>query len=265
MHLPSAPRRLSPYVIPKTLPPAPRGRREVSPSHGPGSEAGTGDPRAASGAASGSVAERLLRSFVSRCRPFFRLYSSAVFSDFEQFPPPEITRRPVEDLILQMKALNIEKVSAAPSPDPPTRPCLPLSGVVGEDCPTPVGQLPFLTAGGPESSALWWLPSTRGSPPPRTLTSGPPVPCHATTRGGCLGQAARARPVRGGPSVSSGPRPVTLPLSRRGASPRSHRQPLPTPLSGPGTHRPLSVSVASSIVAISCEWSCAICSSVTGF
>lgn len=46
--------------------------------------------------------------------PYFsplRLYSSAVFGDFEQFPPPEITRRPVEDLILQMKALNIEKVS----------------------------------------------------------------------------------------------------------------------------------------------------------
>lgn len=46
--------------------------------------------------------------------PYFsplRLYSSAVFGDFEQFPPPEITRRPVEDLILQMKALSIEKVS----------------------------------------------------------------------------------------------------------------------------------------------------------
>lgn len=49
-----------------------------------------------------------------RSDPYFsplRLYSSAVFGDFEQFPPPEITRRPVEDLILQMKALNIEKVS----------------------------------------------------------------------------------------------------------------------------------------------------------
>lgn len=45
-----------------------------------------------------------------------RLYSSAVFGDFEQFPLPEISRRPVEDLILQMKALNIEKVSGGPSP-----------------------------------------------------------------------------------------------------------------------------------------------------
>ena len=33
-----------------------------------------------------------------------RLYSSAVFhNEFEQFSPPEITRRPVDDLVLQMK------------------------------------------------------------------------------------------------------------------------------------------------------------------
>ncbi|KAM5199449.1 putative ATP-dependent RNA helicase DHX37 isoform 2-T2 [Hipposideros larvatus] len=50
----------------------------------------------------------------------YRLYSSAVFSDFDQFPPPEITRRPVEDLILQMKALNIEKVINFPFPTPPS-------------------------------------------------------------------------------------------------------------------------------------------------
>ncbi|KAL7976010.1 hypothetical protein Chor_008219 [Crotalus horridus] len=49
-----------------------------------------------------------------------RLYSSAVFSDFEQFSAPEITRRPVEDLILQMKALNIEKVINFPFPTPPS-------------------------------------------------------------------------------------------------------------------------------------------------
>ncbi|XP_032287366.1 probable ATP-dependent RNA helicase DHX37 isoform X3 [Phoca vitulina] len=50
----------------------------------------------------------------------YRLYSSAVFGDFERFPPPEITRRPVEDLILQMKALNIEKVINFPFPTPPS-------------------------------------------------------------------------------------------------------------------------------------------------
>ncbi|XP_069727447.1 probable ATP-dependent RNA helicase DHX37 [Phaenicophaeus curvirostris] len=49
----------------------------------------------------------------------YRLYSSAVFTDFEKFSAPEITRRPVEDLILQMKALNIDKVVNFPFPTPP--------------------------------------------------------------------------------------------------------------------------------------------------
>ncbi|XP_068099941.1 probable ATP-dependent RNA helicase DHX37 [Hyperolius riggenbachi] len=50
----------------------------------------------------------------------YRLYSSAVFSDFEKFSQPEITRRPVEDLVLQMKDLNIEKVVNFPFPTPPS-------------------------------------------------------------------------------------------------------------------------------------------------
>ncbi|KAM4053299.1 putative ATP-dependent RNA helicase DHX37 isoform 1-T2 [Anomaloglossus baeobatrachus] len=50
----------------------------------------------------------------------YRLYSSAIFSDFEQFSQPEITRRPVEDLVLQMKDLNIEKVVNFPFPTPPS-------------------------------------------------------------------------------------------------------------------------------------------------
>ncbi|NXU58755.1 DHX37 helicase, partial [Turnix velox] len=49
----------------------------------------------------------------------YRLYSSAVFMDFEKFSAPEITMRPVEDLILQMKSLNIEKVINFPFPTPP--------------------------------------------------------------------------------------------------------------------------------------------------
>lgn len=39
-----------------------------------------------------------------------RLYSSAVFGDFSLFSEAEITRRPVDDLVLQMKDLNIDKV-----------------------------------------------------------------------------------------------------------------------------------------------------------
>ncbi|XP_072034599.1 probable ATP-dependent RNA helicase DHX37 [Amphiura filiformis] len=50
----------------------------------------------------------------------YRLYSSAVFgNDFEQFDPPEITRRPVDDLILQMKDMGIDKVVNFPFPTSP--------------------------------------------------------------------------------------------------------------------------------------------------
>ncbi|XP_076859580.1 putative ATP-dependent RNA helicase DHX37 [Brachyhypopomus gauderio] len=50
----------------------------------------------------------------------YRLYSSAVFSDFSPFSEAEITRRPVDDLVLQMKDLNIEKVVNFPFPTPPS-------------------------------------------------------------------------------------------------------------------------------------------------
>jgi len=49
----------------------------------------------------------------------YRLYSSAVFSDFPKFSPPEICRRPVEDLVLQMKSMRIDKVQNFPFPTPP--------------------------------------------------------------------------------------------------------------------------------------------------
>ena len=40
-----------------------------------------------------------------------RLYSSAVFhNEFEEFSPPEITRRPVDDLVLQMKVRHVTEV-----------------------------------------------------------------------------------------------------------------------------------------------------------
>ncbi|KAJ8043055.1 putative ATP-dependent RNA helicase DHX37 [Holothuria leucospilota] len=50
----------------------------------------------------------------------YRLYSSAVFgNDFQTFDPPEITRRPVDDLVLQMKDMGIDKVVNFPFPSPP--------------------------------------------------------------------------------------------------------------------------------------------------
>ncbi|XP_054016492.1 probable ATP-dependent RNA helicase kurz [Hylaeus anthracinus] len=50
----------------------------------------------------------------------YRLYSSAVFNDqFEQFSQSEIKRKPVDDLLLQMKVMNIDKVVNFPFPTPP--------------------------------------------------------------------------------------------------------------------------------------------------
>ena len=50
----------------------------------------------------------------------YRLYSSAVFNDdFERFSEPEVVNKPVDELILQMKAMNIVKVRNFPFPTPP--------------------------------------------------------------------------------------------------------------------------------------------------
>ncbi|CAK9818656.1 Probable ATP-dependent RNA helicase kurz [Anthophora quadrimaculata] len=50
----------------------------------------------------------------------YRLYSSAVFNnEFEQFSQSEIQRKPVDDLLLQMKVMNIDKVVNFPFPTPP--------------------------------------------------------------------------------------------------------------------------------------------------
>ena len=52
----------------------------------------------------------------------YRLYSSAVFNDeFARFAEPEIVRKPVEDLVLQMKDLGIDRIVNFPFPTPPTR------------------------------------------------------------------------------------------------------------------------------------------------
>ncbi|XP_046374441.2 probable ATP-dependent RNA helicase DHX37 isoform X2 [Haliotis rufescens] len=71
----------------------------------------------ASKAAANQRAGRAGRVGAGHC---YRLYSSAVFNDdFEKFAPPEISRRPVDDLILQMKDMNIDRVANFPFPTPP--------------------------------------------------------------------------------------------------------------------------------------------------
>lgn len=53
------------------------------------------------------------------CFFLHRLYSSAVYNDFEEYSQSEILRKPVDDLLLQMKAMNIDKVVNFPFPTPP--------------------------------------------------------------------------------------------------------------------------------------------------
>ncbi|KAK0101053.1 putative ATP-dependent RNA helicase DHR1 [Cadophora gregata] len=52
----------------------------------------------------------------------YRLYSSAVFErDFPEFAEPEILRMPIEGVVLQLKAMNLQHVVNFPFPTPPDR------------------------------------------------------------------------------------------------------------------------------------------------
>ena len=67
-------------------------------------------------AAANQRAGRAGRTSPGRC---YRLYSSAVFQDFPQFPPPEISQRPLDDLVLGMKSFGIDQISNFPFVSPP--------------------------------------------------------------------------------------------------------------------------------------------------
>jgi ATP-dependent RNA helicase DHX37/DHR1 len=52
----------------------------------------------------------------------YKLYSSAVYErDFQEFAEPEILRMPIEGVVLQLKAMNLEHVVNFPFPTPPDR------------------------------------------------------------------------------------------------------------------------------------------------
>ncbi|KAL8882689.1 MAG: hypothetical protein Q9192_007541, partial [Flavoplaca navasiana] len=52
----------------------------------------------------------------------YRLYSSAVFErDFKEHADPEILRMPVEDVVLQLKSMDLQHVANFPFPTPPNR------------------------------------------------------------------------------------------------------------------------------------------------
>ncbi|OQR90741.1 ATP-dependent RNA helicase, partial [Thraustotheca clavata] len=50
----------------------------------------------------------------------YRLYSSAVYeNEFPKFSPPQLLCQPIEDVVLQMKAMGIERILNFPFPTPP--------------------------------------------------------------------------------------------------------------------------------------------------
>ena len=51
----------------------------------------------------------------------YRLYSSAVFQDFEDHARPDIQSRPVNDVVLQLKAMGKQNVAEFPFPSPPEK------------------------------------------------------------------------------------------------------------------------------------------------
>lgn len=70
-------------------------------------------------ASSGQRAGRAGRTGPGHC---YRIFSSAVYErDFEQFSRPEILRMPIEGLVLNMKAMGIDKIVNFPFPTPPDR------------------------------------------------------------------------------------------------------------------------------------------------
>lgn len=48
----------------------------------------------------------------------YRLYSSAIFEEFERFSVPEILRMPIESVVLQMKSIGIDTITNFPFPTP---------------------------------------------------------------------------------------------------------------------------------------------------
>ncbi|KAM0264291.1 hypothetical protein ACHAQJ_000781 [Trichoderma viride] len=52
----------------------------------------------------------------------YRLYSSAVYErDFQEFSDPELLRTPIDGIVLQLKAMNLQNVVNFPFPTPPDR------------------------------------------------------------------------------------------------------------------------------------------------
>jgi ATP-dependent RNA helicase DHX37/DHR1 len=80
----------------------------------------------------------------------YRLYSSAVYSQrLEQFAAPEVQSLPLEDVVLQMRAMGVPRIDRFPFPSPPDHKAMAaaagvlrsLGAVDGDDRLTPLGRV----------------------------------------------------------------------------------------------------------------------------
>lgn len=58
----------------------------------------------------------------------YRLYSSALYANImEEHPAPEITKLPLESVVLEVKAIGFSNIFSFPFPSPPTNEALKLA------------------------------------------------------------------------------------------------------------------------------------------
>ena len=96
-----------------------------------------------------------------------RLYSSAVFQDFEDHARPDIQSRPVDDVVLQLKAMGKHNVAEFPFPSPPEKQQIEVAekhlvqlGALGPDKPfkiTPLGRTANLFPVSPRYALLFHI------------------------------------------------------------------------------------------------------------
>ncbi|CAI5478634.1 unnamed protein product [Closterium sp. Yama58-4] len=136
----------------------------------------------------------------------YRLFSSAVFANqFEAFGQAEIERTPIEGVVLQMKAMGIDKVLNFPFPTPPD----PHSLASALRCLQHLSALPPPASPSPSPSPS----SPTITPLGRAMASLPISPRHARTLLAILLEAARKVPVAYRMVGSAGSRAVVAAMS----------------------------------------------------
>ncbi|XP_017870908.1 PREDICTED: probable ATP-dependent RNA helicase kurz [Drosophila arizonae] len=93
----------------------------------------------------------------------YRLYSSALYNDvFSDFSPPDILQKPVDDLMLQMRCMGIDRIMNFPFPSPP------------DQAQLKAAEQRLLVLGALEQSKT---DGSEGTNPPRVTTLGETIAC----------------------------------------------------------------------------------------